>query len=885
MGIASTPSLGLSTNANGGLVGPVPFWDEGRNVPSPQPGSVVTGADGAKYILAKATGVIAPNANVILTEPAMTVAEGAGEWYSQSTAIPTNSYAWFRASIQGGGVAAAYLPTVGSSPAGAYGLNKLIEAWAGLAVRVRNAGGTEQDIGFVGNTFDAANAFLTSGGPFTVTTVYDQTGGGKHLTQPTVANQPTLWLGEDGPTINDYTGTHPMLIPASLSVDKGNCAVFMVTRTPGNGATDGYFAWGTAAVDFGLTSPRTGGQTALQPMVAGTSLNATVANARAMPINNDSITGLVSSAAKIVVHRDEQTAEYATTASAVQNSGGQVGEAITYDGRNDWRSFVVYPAALSDADTLAVKTAFKTIFDTAGVAGEYWLFQGDSIIFGTGGSNNRTISAAIEFRSPKTTLFRNRGIAGHQLSQHYQDYDVLSPAWVYPGVTNLYVADYGHNDIKDAVTDAATALSVVATMKTQLQAMTAKMRAYWNAQNTPLIIIWQETLPDVAVGWTAFMESARDAWNAWLRTNPIADDGLPCLDALDTLASDNSFVLSDFETDVGRGMAMTVNSSDGIHPNESMAPARAIKVMATKSAIPMLLRYAPVTTANQGSTYTGYTPQVVLGTAPFTYSIQAGTLPTGLSLNPSTGVISGTPTTIETKTGIVLRVTASNGATADSTAFQIAVSAAQQVVIASTTVSQLTTDGTAFNILLPATVNAGDILLIVMTNDGNSAITWDNTTAGTWTANFNDVQTANRLLAYSRISDGSEGGKTLAITIAAAQQAVAFVRRYTGVQGTMAFTGTGNRGTGTSPDPTAITAPWGTANNLYEVFLAIDNYVPGTITPPTGYGNLQTQTTSASGQATLAAAYKSASSSSDDPSAWTIPSLGYVSLTVAVRPS
>jgi hypothetical protein len=104
MGIASTPSLGLSANANGGLVGPIPFWDEGRNVPSPQPGSVVTGADGAKYILAKATGVIAPNTNVVLTEPAMTVAAGAGDWYSQTAAIPINNYAWFRASIQGGGV-------------------------------------------------------------------------------------------------------------------------------------------------------------------------------------------------------------------------------------------------------------------------------------------------------------------------------------------------------------------------------------------------------------------------------------------------------------------------------------------------------------------------------------------------------------------------------------------------------------------------------------------------------------------------------------------------------------------------------------------------------------------------------------------------------------
>jgi hypothetical protein len=33
------------------------------------------------------------------------------------------------------------------------------------------------------------------------------------------------------------------------------------------------------------------------------------------------------------------------------------------------------------------------------------------------------------------------------------------------------------------------------------------------------------------------------------------------------------------------------------------------------------------------------------GTAPYTYSISAGSLPTGLTLDPSTGAISGTPTT------------------------------------------------------------------------------------------------------------------------------------------------------------------------------------------------------------------------------------------------
>lgn len=769
-----------------------------------------------------------------------------------------------------------YLP-VGIALAGVYGLALLVAGYAGPALRVRRTSdGAETDVGFVGQALDiAAAAAFQGSSTLGVAVVYDQTGNGRNLTQPTAASQPLLWLGEGGPTVTNYDTDSPLLIPATLAVARANCAVFMVARTPGQASTCGYWAFGSSGVELGLTSPRTAGNLALQPMVAGASIGASVPNAQALGVNNMAVLGLVSSAVRQVVHRDDQTAEYPPAAAATLDAGGEVGEAIDYGGRTDWRAFIVCAAAPVDADVTALKAALRTVFATTAPATLAFVAGGDSIVFGTGGSNNRTITAAMHHRSASSVVFRNIGIPGHRLDQHYNDFDTPSAAYLTSGVPNVYFAEYGHNDIKTYVTDATTAVSVVEGMKVQARHMAARLRAYGFS-----IVIWQEAFADTS--FTTSQEAARDAWNAWLSSGALADDGLPCFDAVDAVASAAAFVLSDAETDAGRGMALTANSSDGVHPNEIHAGARAEHLLATYAAIPFALRYVSVA-GQQGLPYTGYTPRVVKGTGPFAFALAPGSvaLPAGLSLNGTTGVISGTPATAGTTAGIVLRVTDSLGATADAT-FAIPISAAATIAVAEQVDSWNAADATSVSVALPATINAGDVLVASMSVDGTVSVAWDNATAGSWTqrAVYAANSNTHTLAVFTRTADGSEGGKVLTVGLSASQQAVTRVLRVTGATGAAEIT-TYARGSTTIVDPPAITPSWSGAS-LYVAAMALD----GTATVssgPAGYSGFTTRASSASGQSTNATAWK-LGSAAEDPGAFTISASGqWVTASLALR--
>jgi hypothetical protein len=109
----------------------------------------------------------------------------------------------------------------------------------------------------------------------------------------------------------------------------------------------------------------------------------------------------------------------------------------------------------------------------------------------------------------------------------------------------------------------------------------------------------------------------------------------------------------------------------------------------TTASATLTISGTPPTPVNVGASYS-FTPTVAGGTPAYVFSIAAGSLPAGLSLNTGTGAITGTPTTAGTSSGIVLRVTDSLGATADLGPFSIVVNAVSTLATWDSTVNNPT---------------------------------------------------------------------------------------------------------------------------------------------------------------------------------------------------
>ena len=145
-------------------------------------------------------------------------------------------------------------------------------------------------------------------------------------------------------------------------------------------------------------------------------------------------------------------------------------------------------------------------------------------------------------------------------------------------------------------------------------------------------------------------------------------------------------------------------------------------------------------------------------------------------------------------------------------------------------------NATSHPIILPPTIESGDLILVAYTVDSVSSvvITWG-TDFGTWTqlADANTHTTVVRTEIRYLIADGTEDGVTLTNTTDESQTISYCCYAIQDWEGTASGIEISSEAstTGTAPDPSSITASWGTADTLFIAFEGHDDLVDTTVFP------------------------------------------------------
>jgi len=209
-------------------------------------------------------------------------------------------------------------------------------------------------------------------------------------------------------------------------------------------------------------------------------------------------------------------------------------------------------------------------------------------------------------------------------------------------------------------------------------------------------------------------------------------------------------------------------------------------------------------------------------------------------------------------------------------------------VIESTTTGSASADALSHNVTLPATINSGDLLLILFGADAQPTITWDNTTAGTWTLLASETAQAGRsAVIYYKIANGTEDSAVLSIGLSTSDQAAWIIYRISGVSsGAPIEASTKASGSSTGPDTPSLSPSWGALDTLWFSMLTIANS-PTTTTYPTNYtGGTTVSSTAGSDKTTVASAYRQLNASSEDPGAYLLTAAqGWSGWTVAIKPA
>ena len=212
---------------------------------------------------------------------------------------------------------------------------------------------------------------------------------------------------------------------------------------------------------------------------------------------------------------------------------------------------------------------------------------------------------------------------------------------------------------------------------------------------------------------------------------------------------------------------------------------------------------------------------------------------------------------------------------------------------AAPTGSTFTTASTTHNVSMPATVNAGDLLICIFSHGGNVT---DTTPTG-WSGGAGitgwslEQGTTIRGSVFVKSAAGTEGGTTVNFVTSGTAVGAAQVYRIpsgswygslSNVTEAVAVASAGAAAT-TTPDPPALTPTWGSDDNLW-LAVSTGNVATSVTTYPTNYSS-GVITTNASAT-DVASAQRGLTAASENPGTFTMgQSAINVNFTIAVRPA
>ncbi|MGK2898611.1 MAG: hypothetical protein ACSLE9_07970 [Burkholderiaceae bacterium] len=190
--------------------------------------------------------------------------------------------------------------------------------------------------------------------------------------------------------------------------------------------------------------------------------------------------------------------------------------------------------------------------------------------------------------------------------------------------------------------------------------------------------------------------------------------------------------------------------------------------------------------------------------------------------------------------------------------------------------------GTTHNVAMPATVNAGDTLIICAVIDNAPTVT---APASPWSEQVTESSGVHLSRVWAKLADGTEGGTTVAVVLSAAQRMVTHVYRITGAYSAALAVEAASAATTTSTGPNSpnLAPSWGTSETLYIAHWAIHNSV--TVNNyPAAFTNGQID--NRDGLICLATSRRETNGASLDPAAGNIStSQTWEASTIAIRPA